>query len=82
MSPNPNGHYVLIQEPRREGIYVRCRDLDQCLRVVERELSTNLPGTRITMFQKSPRQQAKLLAMWRIEKSGAKRYKINRRRLG
>lgn len=71
------GHYVLIQEPRREGAYVRCRDVDQCLLVVDDELKTNLPGTRVTMFRKKPRQTAELLAMWRIERGGARRYRVN-----
>lgn len=71
-------HYVLIQEPRREGVYVQCKDIDQCLHVVGDELKMNLPGTRITMFRKDPRQHAELLAMWRIERGGPRRYVVNR----
>lgn len=74
----PSGLYVLIQEPRREGVYVRCRDADQCLRVVERELKENMVGTRITMFRKKLNRQPELLAVWHIEKNGAKRYAVER----
>ena len=70
-------HYVLIQEPRRRGVYVECRDVDQCLRVVEEELRTNMSGTRITMLRKDPRQRAELLAMWRVEGEGPRRYRVN-----
>lgn len=70
-------HYVLIQEPRREGIYVQCKDIDQCLHVVDDELKMNLTGTRITMFRKEPRQHAELLAMWYIEREGPRRYRVN-----
>jgi hypothetical protein len=70
-------HYVLIQEPRREGVYVKCKNLDQCMAVVGDELKTNLPGTRVTMFRKDPRQTAELLAIWHIEKGGARRYMAN-----
>jgi hypothetical protein len=70
-------HYVLIQEPRREGVYVQCKDIDQCLVVVDDELKTNLPGTRVTMFRKAPRQNAELLAMWRLDPGGPRRYRVN-----
>jgi hypothetical protein len=70
-------HYVLIQEPRREGVYVQCKDIDQCLHVVDDELKMNLTGTRITMFRKEPRQTAELLAMWYIEREGPRRYAPN-----
>jgi len=70
-------HYVLIQAPRREGVYVRCGDVDQCLEVVEGELGVQAAGTRITMFRKKPRRSAELLGIWRIEPSGPRRYKIN-----
>jgi hypothetical protein len=70
-------HYVLIQEPRREGVYVQCRDIDQCLLVVDDELKTNMAGTRVTMFRKDPRQTAELLAMWRVERGGPRRYRVN-----
>lgn len=70
-------HYVLIQEPRREGIYVRCSDIDQCLDVVARESKISLPGTRLTLIRKDPRQSAELLALWRVEEGRARRYRIN-----
>jgi hypothetical protein len=70
-------HYVLIQEPRREGVYVQCKDVDQCLHVVDDELKMNLPGTRVTMFRKAPRQTAELLAMWYVEREGPRRYTVN-----
>lgn len=75
--PNAPGHYVLIQEPRRDGVYVRCKDAVQCLDVVERELSSNMLGTRVTMFRKRPRQHAELIGLWRIEKGGPRRYHVN-----
>lgn len=71
-------HYVLVQEPRRKAVYIACRNVDQCLRVVEEELKTNLSGTRITMIRKDPRQRAELMAMWRIESGGPRRYRVNR----
>jgi hypothetical protein len=70
-------HYVLIQEPRRDGVYVQCKDIDQCLHVVDDELKMNLPGTRVTMFRKDPRQTAELLAMWYVEREGPRRYRVN-----
>ena len=30
-------HFVLIQEPRRKGVYIKCPGIDECLHVVERE---------------------------------------------
>lgn len=70
-------YYVLVQEPRQEAFYVRCRNIDQCLDVVDDELKQSMLGTRITLFDKDPRQQAELLAMWRIERGGARRYRLN-----
>lgn len=72
-------HYVLVQEPRREGVYVQCRDIDQCLRVVDGELGMTLPVTRVTMFRKAPRQRVELLAMWKVEREGVRRYSVNKR---
>jgi len=76
------GHYVLVQEPRREGVYVRCKDVDQCLNVVAKEAKMTLPGTRLTLFRKQPRQTAELLAIWRVEPDGVRRYRVNEEDFG
>lgn len=70
-------HFVLIQEPRRKGVYIKCADLDQCLKVVERESKTTLSGTRLTLIRKSTRQHGEPLAMWRVGRGSVRRYWIN-----
>ena len=70
-------HFVLIQEPRRKGVYIECPGIDKCLHVVERESKTTMAGTRLTLIRKVPRRHGEPLAMWYVEGDGLRRYRIN-----
>ncbi len=71
-------HLVLIQKPRKKGVYVRCNDVDECLIVVDKETKRTPVGTRVTMLQETESGLMEPLAFWRVEKRGkARRYAAN-----
>lgn len=69
-------YFVLVQQPEKKGVYIKCRNVDQCLSVVDRERDAPT-GTRMTMIKKSPRQRAELMAIWHVERGGTRRYQVN-----
>jgi hypothetical protein len=74
--------YVLVQRPRQEALYVRCRDLDQCIDVVTEELEQSPARTRVTMFEKREDEEPRILKAWRVGRRGVHRYHINASRGG
>lgn len=71
-------HVVLVQEPRKKGVYVSCRDVTDCLTVIDTESRTTPVGTRITMLLDSGSSVMEPLSAWRVEKRGhVTRYRIN-----
>lgn len=77
------GHYVLIQEPRKDAVYVSCRNVDQCLTVVDEEIHNTPKGTRVTMLRSTGGSVLEPLALWQVERKGkARRYRVNPLRVG
>lgn len=73
------GHYVLIQEPRKDAVYVSCRSVDQCLTVVDEEIHNTAKGTRVTMLRSTGGDILEPLALWKVERRGkARRYRVNK----
>lgn len=42
---------VLVQEPNQRGVYVDCRNYDQCISVIETALEESVVGTRVTLLK-------------------------------
>ena len=69
--------YVLVQRPREEALYIRCLSIDQCITVVTKELDRSPVRTRITMLEKEPDEEPRILKAWRVGARGPVRYHIN-----
>lgn len=68
--------HVLVDRPGRDALLVRCRDIDECLRVVEGELKYAPVGSVVSIM----RERGKRLwpvASWKVHPSGARRFRVN-----
>jgi hypothetical protein len=70
-------HLVLIERPRERAVYVECKDIDDCLTVVEREAPDAPAGTRLTLIRKAPRMQGEPVMMWKVQYGQIRRYRVN-----
>jgi len=67
---------VIVDRLHRGPTSVACRDIDEGLEVVAKELDHAPTGTTLTLLQ-SDKDVMRTVAHWKVHPSGARRYKVN-----